>query len=244
MAFQILPAIDLIDGRCVRLYKGSYDQVTEYAKSPWNQAEIFEHEGGDVLHVVDLDGAKTGEPTNLPTIKKIREHVKMPIEVGGGIRSRDAAARLFTVGVNRVIVGTAAVEQPELLQELLKEFGSEKIVVGLDARESGTKIATRGWETKTELDVVDFALELKERGVTRIAYTDIARDGTLTYPNFEMLERLVQMTGIAVIASGGVTKLEHIALLKKIGCEGAILGKALYEHHLTVTEIQAANHDV
>ncbi|MCF7846379.1 MAG: hypothetical protein K9L85_04020, partial [Candidatus Peribacteraceae bacterium] len=168
----------------------------------------------------------------------ICESVKIPIEVGGGVRRIEDAEKLFELGVERVILGTTAIEQPEMLQEFLKKFGAEKIVVGLDAREGGLKLATRGWEGKTELDVLDFAEKLESAGVQRIIYTDIARDGTLTFPNFDVNERLINTTKLKVIASGGVTDLAHLEILRKIGCEGAILGKALYEGKISLAEIK------
>lgn len=210
--------------------------MTEYERAPWNQAADFAHDGATYLHVVDLDGARDGASTNLHTIQKICEHVSIPVEVGGGIRSRETAEQLFAVGVARIILGTSAVEDPALLDMLLSTYGPEKIVVGLDARESGTKIATRGWETKTDLDVVDFAKTLATRGITRIIYTDIARDGTLTFPNFEMMEKLILETKLHVIASGGVSQIEHLKILRSIGAEGAILGKALYERQLLLPD--------
>lgn len=239
MSFQIIPAIDLIHGKCVRLYKGKYSQKTEYPVSPAAQAEIFEMEGGDRIHVVDLDGAKKGEPQNLRTIAKICEAVKIPVEVGGGVRRIEDAEKLFEIGVERIILGTVAVEQPELLGEFLQKFGAEKIVVGLDARKGGLKLATRGWEGKTDLDVIDFAEKLEEMGVKRIIYTDIARDGTLTFPNFDVNERLVNTTNLKIIASGGVTDVAHLEILRQVGCEGAILGKALYENKISLAEIKA-----
>lgn len=238
MSFQIIPAIDLIHGRCVRLYKGSFEQKTEYEISPSEQARVFESEGGDRIHVVDLDGARKGEPINLRTIAKICGSVKIPIEVGGGVRKIEDAEKLFAIGVDRIILGTLAVEQPELLAEFLQKFGSEKVVVGLDARKDGTKLATRGWEGTTEIDVLDFAEKLVNLGVSRIIYTDIARDGTLTFPNFDMNERLVKTTNLKIIASGGVTDIAHLKILRKIGCEGAILGKALYENKISLEEIK------
>ena len=236
MNFQLLPAIDILDGRCVRLYKGSCDQVTAYERAPWNQAADFAHDGATMLHVVDLDGARDGASTNLHSIRKICEHVDIPVEVGGGIRSAETAQQLFTVGVTRIILGTTAVENPTLLDELLSTYGREQIVIGLDARESGTTIATRGWETITNLDVIEFAKTLAARGVTRIIYTDIARDGTLTFPNFEMIEKLILETKLHIIASGGVSQIEHLKLLRSVGAEGAILGKALYERQLLLTD--------
>ena len=199
---------------------------------------LFEKEGGDQIHIVDLDGAKKGEPENLRTIAKIRKAVQIPIEVGGGIRSIESAKQLFEIGVEKVILGTLAIEQPELLAKFLTKFGNEKIVVGLDAREGGMKLATHGWEGKTNLDVIDFAEKLEKMGIKRIIYTDIARDGTLTFPNFDVNERLVNTTNLKVIASGGVTDIEHLKILKRVGCEGAILGKALYENEISLSEIK------
>lgn len=238
MSFQIIPAIDLMRGKCVRLYKGSYEQKTEYSVTPQNQAEIFEQEGADVLHIVDLDGAKVGRPINISVVKKIRERISIPIEVGGGIRSVETAEKFFAVGANRVILGTAAVENPKLLEKLLIKFGPEKIIVGLDARKKGTRIATRGWKSQTEIDTLDFAEKLEKMGITRIIFTDISRDGTLTFPNFDINERLIKITNLHIIASGGIAEIEHLKILRRIGCEGAILGKALYEHKLSIEEIK------
>lgn len=238
MKFQIIPAIDLIRGRCVRLYKGSFEQKTEYFISPIEQAKIFENEKADRIHVVDLDGAQKGELKNLKTIAKICESVKIPIEVGGGIRQIKDAEKLFEIGVDRIILGTLAIENPKLLKEFLTKFGSEKIVIGLDAREHGLKLATRGWEGETEIDVLDFAEKLEKIGVSRIIYTDIARDGTLTFPNFDVNERLINTTKLKVIASGGVTDIAHLEILKRVGCEGAILGKAIYENKISLTKIK------
>ncbi len=228
----------MIHGKCVRLYKGSFEQKTEYSISPVAQSRIFENEKADRIHIVDLDGARAGESRNLRTIAKICGSVKIPIEVGGGIRRIADAEKLFEIGVDRIILGTLAVEQPDLLAEFLAEFGSEKIVVGLDAREHGLKLATRGWEGETEIDVLDFAEKLEKMGVSRIIYTDIARDGTLTFPNFDVNERLVATTKLKVIASGGVTDLAHLEILKRVGCEGAILGKAIYENKISLAEIR------
>lgn len=222
----------------MRLYKGSFDQKTEYSVSPSAQAGFFESEGADGIHVVDLDGARVGHPKNLRTIEKICAKVKIPVEVGGGVRTLASAEKLFAVGVARIIVGTIAVEKPKLLAKLLEKFGPEKVIVGLDAQKSGTQIATHGWETKTALSTLDFAEQLEASGVQRVIFTDIARDGTLTFPNFDVNERLVQTTNLKVVASGGVTDIAHLQILRRIGCEGAIIGKALYENELSVAEIK------
>jgi phosphoribosylformimino-5-aminoimidazole carboxamide ribotide isomerase len=240
MSFQILPAIEILGGHSVQLYKGSYEQVTRYPKAPHNQAEIFTAEGADGLHIVDLDGARSGEPGNLKAIEKICQHVQIPIQVSGGIRSIESVKNLFALGIDRVILGTAAVENPALLVDLLAQYGAEKISISLDTYESGTKLLTQGRQQKTKLDTLDFAETLENLGVQRIIFTDTARDSTLTFPNFDISERLVQTINLQVFVSGGISKLEHIKMLQAVGVAGVIIGKALYEHELSVAEIKTA----
>ncbi|MDD3067197.1 MAG: 1-(5-phosphoribosyl)-5-[(5-phosphoribosylamino)methylideneamino]imidazole-4-carboxamide isomerase, partial [Candidatus Gracilibacteria bacterium] len=227
MNFQILPAINLHKGKVVQLYKGSREQMEFYPQSPVAYAEAFAEEGGDFLHIVDLDGVSEGKPAQLKTIGKIVKSVKIPIQVGGGIREISQVEELFALGVARVVVGTQAIETPAFVEELLKKFGEEKIVISLAARESGEKIATRGWENRTEINVIDFAESLEKLGVERITYTDIARDGTLTFPDFDVVERLRNTTKLKILAGGGVTEIQHVVMLKQLGCEGVIIGKAL-----------------
>lgn len=237
MAFEVWPAIDLIKGRVVRLYKGSFQQKTEYARSPVAQARVFEAEGATGIHVIDLDGARVGSPQNLKTLAQLCAAVQIPVEVGGGIRTREAAREILGLGVARLIVSTAVIEQPDFLADLLKQFGAERVVVGVDARELGSKVATRGWLRKTALGTLDFAQLVEAKGVRRIIFTDIARDGTLTFPNFEMAERLRKKTNLEVIVAGGVSKVEHGRILQQLGCAGVVLGKALYEGEVTVEEL-------
>lgn len=234
---DIIPAIDIIDGKCVRLFKGDYNEKKIYHSSPADQAKIFEDQGADVIHVVDLDGAKAKTLVNRESIEAIRKRVSVPIEVGGGIRDIESARSLFDIGVDRVILGTIAVENPELVQSLIREFGVEKIVLGIDAKQG--KVAVNGWEESTELEMIDFAEKMvNDYGVKWIIYTDIFRDGTLTHPNFDDYDRLVNVLPDAhIIASGGVSKVSHIDTLRDIGVAGVIIGKALYERKFRLTDI-------
>jgi phosphoribosylformimino-5-aminoimidazole carboxamide ribotide isomerase len=216
----------------VQLYKGSRQQMEFYPQSPAAYAEEFAEASGDLLHIVDLDGASEAHPAQLKTLGKIVKSVKIPTEVGGGIREISHAEELFALGVARIVIGTAAIENPKLLVELLKKFGKEKIVVSLAARESGEKLANHGWENRSEVNVIDFAENLEKLGVERITYTDIARDGTLTFPNFDVVERLRNTTKLKILASGGIAEIQHIEMLRQLGCEGVIIGKALYERKL------------
>lgn len=238
MNFQILPAINLHKGKVVQLYKGSREQMEFYPQSPVAYAEAFAEEGGDFLHIVDLDGVSEGKPAQLKTIGKIVKSVKIPIQVGGGIREISQVEELFALGVARVVVGTQAIETPAFVEELLKKFGEEKIVISLAARESGEKLAISGWENRTEVNVIDFAEQLEKLGVERITYTDIARDGTLTFPNFDVAERLRNTTKLQILTGGGITEIQHIEMLKQLGCEGVIIGKALYEGKLDLRAIK------
>lgn len=222
----VIPAIDLRGGRCVRLLQGDFAQETVFGDAPGAMAEQWQAAGAQWLHVVDLDGARAGGLRQLETIVAILRAVSIPVQVGGGIRSTADAATLLDAGVARVVLGTAAVERPELVSELLDVHGSERIVVGVDAR--GGRVATNGWLETSELTAGALLAALAERGVRRVVYTDIERDGTLTAPNFAALREAARY-GPALIASGGVTRradLEHLAAIP--GVEAAIVGRALY----------------
>jgi len=232
----LLPAIDIMNGKCVRLYRGRFEQVTTYNEYPLDMARFFVKEGADFLHIVDLDGAREGEIKNFKTIHQICKAISIPIEVGGGIRHKKDIAKILDAGVSRVILGTAAVEDLKWLKKVLQKFDAKKIVIGLDVH--GDKVATHGWEKASEIDVFDFAKELEDLGVKRIIYTDISRDGTLTSPNFELGEKLIQLTDLKIIASGGVTTFKHLEILRDMGIEGAIIGKALYEGKINLAEVK------
>lgn len=221
----ILPAIDIKDGRCVRLYQGDYEQVTTYGDDPVRVALRWQEAGAQWLHVVDLDGAAVGYPVNDELIRGIRQETTFHIEVGGGLRTLENVERILTMGVDRVILGTVAIKDAALLKEALLRWG-ERIVVGLDARAG--KVAISGWREDSQVEAVALAKELCEAGVRRFIYTDIVRDGSLQGPNLEALRAMQRAVSCAVIASGGVSSLADLRALNAVGVEGAIVGKAIY----------------
>jgi phosphoribosylformimino-5-aminoimidazole carboxamide ribotide isomerase len=222
---EIIPAIDIRGGKCVRLYQGDYGIETVFSDDPVGVAMNWQSMGALRLHIVDLDGAASGELENFEIISEIANSVLIPIEVGGGVRDMETIGRLFKCGVDRAILGTSAVEDPEMVKEACRCF-NKSIVVGIDARDG--KVSTRGWKLDTEREPLEFARSMMALGVRSFVFTDIRRDGTLTEPNFTALFELIDSTKAAIIASGGVTTLTHLKLLKKIGASGAIIGKALY----------------
>jgi phosphoribosylformimino-5-aminoimidazole carboxamide ribotide isomerase len=226
VTLTVVPAIDLRGGRCVRLVQGDYDRETVFSDDPVEFARRWEASGARRLHVVDLDGARDGLPAQRDVIGAIVAALAIPVQVGGGIRAIEHAAALLNVGVDRVILGTAAIEQPELVDELLAAHGPQRIVIGVDARDG--MVATRGWTATSDVRAEDLIARMRERGVERIVYTDIDRDGTLVAPNFEAIGRMAQL-GVMIVASGGVAKVEHLRTLATIpGVDEAIVGRALY----------------
>lgn len=220
----LFPAIDIRGGKCVRLIQGDYNKEDVYG-NPVEMAEKWESLGAEALHVVDLDGAKEGVSQNLDVIKEIVETTNVPIQVGGGIRSIQAIEKLVEIGVSRIILGTAALENPEFLKEAVETF-KEKIAVSIDAKNG--YVATEGWTKTSERQAADFAKELEALGVKTIIYTDIAKDGMLAGPNFKELQHINEHVNINVIASGGVTTIDDVRQLKALQLYGAIVGKALY----------------
>ena len=223
---QIIPAIDILDGKCVRLKQGRYDAETVYSKDPVEIAKKWLDQGATRLHVVDLDGARTGQPKNLEVIKNIVAALSIPVQVGGGIRNQDVIKQVIDFGVDRVILGTTAVKNQNLLGQVCERFG-QKIAVGIDAKNG--KVATEGWTEVSKKDTLTLAREAVELGVKRFIYTDISRDGMLVGPNFEGIKDFVANIKVAVIASGGVASTEDVEKLKGTGVEACIVGKALYE---------------
>lgn len=222
----VIPAIDLRGGRCVRLIQGDYNRETVFNDDPVEVARRWRDAGALRLHVVDLDGARDGVPRQRDTIAAIARELDIPVQVGGGVRSRRHAEDLFDVGVERVILGTAAVMNPELVIELIEAHGPQPVIVGVDARDG--QVATQGWLKTSTLGALDLMRTMREHGVERAVYTDIGRDGTLTSPNFEAIAEAAAL-GIAVIASGGVCSRADLDTLAAIaGVEAAIVGKALY----------------
>ncbi len=236
---DLYPAIDLRDGRCVRLYQGDYDRETHYGDDPVGQARAFAEAGAPWIHVVDLDAARTGEPRNRSVIAAICEAVDVPVQSGGGVRDEAAAAALADAGVARVVIGTAALERPELVTLVAAR---QPVAVGLDAR--GTDLAAHGWEVSSGLDLVDVACRFADAGVAAFVVTEIARDGTLEGPSIDQLSAVLAATDVDVIASGGVGTVAHLRQLDDLVVDGrrlagAIMGRALYEGAFTLTEALA-----
>jgi len=233
----VIPAIDLKNGRCVRLLQGRKSEMTVYNENPVEVARAFASAGAEMIHVVDLDGAfNESESPNRAIVRRIIDAVDVPIEFGGGIRSVDDVRQLCDAGVTRVVLGTVAAESPDELQEFVDEFSS-RICVGIDARDG--RVMTRGWEAATPLMAVDLARTVAECGVERIVYTDIARDGALTGPNIEQTLAVAQAANVRVTASGGVSSLNDIKRLRTVGdsrIDSVIVGKALYEGKFALEE--------
>ena len=229
---KIFPAIDIIGDKVVRLYKGDYQNKTEYGESVLAQAEKFYSLGATNLHLVDLDGAKSGKAENQKSILEVVKTGKFFVELGGGIRNYETAKFYLDNGVDRIILGTSAVNNKPLLKTLLNEYG-EKITVGVDAKNG--LVAVSGWLETEKIDSIDFCKEMFSLGVKHIIYTDISKDGTLSGTNMEIYQKLNEIKGLNITASGGITYLEEIKKLNAMGVYGAILGKALYENKLDLT---------
>jgi phosphoribosylformimino-5-aminoimidazole carboxamide ribotide isomerase len=229
----IIPAIDLRDGKCVRLIQGRYDRQINYEDDPVKQALQFSSAGAKWLHIVDLDGAKVGRPVNTDTISAIAALEKFKIEVGGGIRDEASIEQLLDIGVERVIIGTKAVSDFEWFSEMAEKF-SGRIVLGLDAR--GSKVSTHGWTQDSPQNMLDFAIEADKLPLAAIIYTDISKDGMMSGPNIERTKALIQAVDIGVVASGGVSRIEDIKKLSELGAEAAIIGRSLYEGTLDLSD--------
>ena len=230
---EIIPAVDIRGGRCVRLYQGDYKQETVFDEDPVTAALTWYSQGARWLHIVDLDGAVAGEPKNVEVVGQIMKETGLLIELGGGIRQEKVAEQLLRDGVNRIILGSAAIENRELVKKLCRQFG-EAVAVSLDARDG--KIAIRGWQKDTVVEVLQLSREMVDAGVRRFIYTDIRRDGTLTEPNFDMIKKLLGEVNVPVIVAGGISRLEHLRRIKELGAEGAIIGKALYTGDMNLGE--------
>ena len=231
---QLYPAIDMKNGQCVRLRQGAFKDITIYSDAPEKVAAHWQEKGASFLHLVDLDGALAGYSVNEEVIRRIADTVSIPIEIGGGIRSGEAVERMLGLGVRRVIIGTKAVEHPEFLRDMVRTFGEEAIVAGVDAKDG--MVAVEGWEKVSSLTARDLCLTMKEYGVRHIVYTDISRDGMLSGPNVEATRKLTEETGLDIIASGGVSCMEDLKCLHEAGIRGAIIGKALYENRIDLSE--------
>ena len=239
---KLYPAIDIRDGNCVRLYQGDYDRETIYGDNPADQAAAFADEGAAWIHCVDLDAARSGDQQNLASIAAVAARVNVPLQVGGGVRTVEAAKRLWDAGVTRVVIGTAAVQNPDLVRELAPQG---QVAVGLDAW--GTDIAVAGWEERTGKDLFETVASFGDAGVAAFVVTEIGRDGTMEGPDLDGLHKVLATTDVPVIASGGVGNLDHLRSLMTLDADGrtldgVIAGRAIYEHSFTVAEAVAVLH--
>lgn len=235
----LYPAIDIRGGKCVRLLKGDFSQETIFSDSPAAMARKWQAQGAEYLHLVDLDGARAGEPQNLAAVREIISSVSVPLELGGGIREIRTIEKVLALGVSRVILGSVAVRKPELVREACGRFG-EQVVVGIDAKDG--MVAVAGWAETSEITATELAVKMAAAGVRTVIYTDIGRDGTLAGVNVEATAALARVSGLSVVASGGVRDLDDIRALKvheADGISGAILGKSLYMETLKLPEALA-----
>jgi phosphoribosylformimino-5-aminoimidazole carboxamide ribotide isomerase len=230
---RIFPAIDLFDGKAVRLFKGDYAQMTVYSENPIEIARDFKAQGAEYMHLVDLEGAKSGETPNLQTVEKLVGVGGLFVEVGGGIRNMQTVEKYVSVGVGRVILGTAAVNDEKFLDEALQKYG-EKIAVGVDLKDG--KVAIKGWTEKSEKDGLEFCAQLQEKGVKTIICTDISKDGAMQGANHALYKTLSERLGVQIIASGGVSSIDDILRLSKLDLYGAIVGKAYYTNAISLKE--------
>lgn len=227
---KLFPAIDIKNGQCVRLRQGSFLDVLVYSDIPLKIAKQWEAEGASFIHIVDLDGALVGHSVNDDVIRNIVSEVKIPIQVGGGIRTIKDIENKLTLGIDRVIIGTKAVKDPAFIKEAISTFGANRIVIGIDAKDG--MVAIEGWEKISSYQAVTLAMEMKQHGVKTIVYTDISKDGMLQGPNITHTKEMVQATGLNIIASGGISSLKDLEMLQEINVYGAIIGKALYENRI------------
>ena len=231
---EVIPAIDLRGGKCVRLFQGDFKRETVFSGDPAQVARDWVGHGATRLHVVDLDGARTGELTNLNVVRQIVDAVDVPVQLGGGIRTHAAATEVMHTGVSRLMLGTVAVEQPELVNRLCDELGPLSVVATVDARDG--LVAVSGWTSDSKLPVAEVVRRMKDVGVQSFLYTDIARDGTLTEPNFDGVADIVREAGDNVMAAGGISTIGHLSRLADLGVVGAVVGKALYTGDITLVE--------
>jgi len=234
---RIIPAIDIINGKCVRLSKGDYNQKTIYNSNVLDIAKNFEAKGIQFLHLVDLDGAKQNQIINYKILEQISKETNLIIDFGGGLKSEKDIEIAFESGAEQVTLGSVAIKNPELFLKTLEKYGSEKIILGADARKE--KIAISGWLEESEMNIYDFIKEKMESGIQYVISTDIDKDGMLEGPSFDLYEKIIaENPDIKLIASGGITSVEDLEKVKSIGCEGAIIGKALYENRITFNDLK------
>lgn len=234
---KIIPAIDIIDGKCVRLSEGDYATKKVYNENPLEVARQFESSGITHLHLVDLDGAKAGKIINTKVLESITSNTNLKVDFGGGLRTDEDLHIAFEAGASQVTGGSIAVKQPETFENWLSKYGTEKIILGADCK--NRKIATNGWLDTSEMDVIEFIQAYEQKGISQVICTDISKDGMLAGPAIELYREILTDCRVALVASGGVTTLEDLEQLKAIGCSGAIIGKALYENKITLKQIES-----
>lgn len=235
---EVIPAVDIRGGKCVQLYQGDYSRETVFSDDPVDAALRWDEMGATRLHVVDLDGARAGSPQNLGLVGSIVCSVSIPVQLGGGIRTAESAREAVALGVERVFLGTSAVDDPRLVEELCRELGPEAVSVSVDARDG--YVAVRGWTGSSRLSVPEMVARIEGMGVRRLMYTDIARDGTLTEPNFRAIEDVAGRTHLKILAAGGISSLDHLLKLSRLGVDGAIVGTAAYTGDINMRQaIQA-----
>ncbi len=239
---KIIPAIDIIDGKCVRLSKGDYNTKKIYNENPLEIAKEFEDFGIKFLHLVDLDGAKAKHIVNQKVLENLAKNTNFHIDFGGGIKSENDVELAFNSGAKQITIGSIAVQNPEFCFGLIEKYGSEKIILGADCLDR--KIKTSGWLEESDLDVVDFIKKYQEKGIKNVICTDISKDGMLQGASSELYEEILENTDIQLIASGGISNIEDLKLMKKIGCFGTILGKAIYEGRISLEDLRKFIEDV
>ena len=233
---RLIPAIDIIEGKCVRLSQGDYNSVKVYNSNPLDVAMEFEANGIEYLHVVDLDGAKSKHIVNYKVLESICTKTNLKVDFGGGLKSAEDFKIAFESGANQVTGGSIALKQPTVFKAYLEQYGRDKIILGADCK--NRKIATSGWLETSELDVLEFIKQYEEQGIKYVICTDIAKDGMLQGTSNELYQEIMSQSDVKLIASGGVSDINDLIRLKELGCEGAIIGKALYENKITLKQLQ------
>ncbi|MFS0645332.1 1-(5-phosphoribosyl)-5-[(5-phosphoribosylamino)methylideneamino]imidazole-4-carboxamide isomerase [Siminovitchia sp. 179-K 8D1 HS] len=228
---KILPAMDLMDGKCVRLYQGDFNKTTQVGSDPASQLQTFINNGAEIIHIVDLDGARSGRPEQIDLITELCTRSTVPVQVGGGIRNLETVEAYVHAGVDRIVIGTAAIQNRAFLHEALENY-QKHIVIGIDARNE--KVAVSGWEQETEMDYIEFAKQMEQLGVETIVFTDISKDGTMQGPNLAQLKKINDAVSCKIVASGGIRNQEDLDAVAALGIEEAIVGKAMYEGTVTL----------
>ncbi|NPA09758.1 MAG: 1-(5-phosphoribosyl)-5-[(5-phosphoribosylamino)methylideneamino]imidazole-4-carboxamide isomerase [Chlorobi bacterium] len=233
---KIIPAIDIIDGKCVRLSKGDYDTKKIYNENPLEVAKEFESFGIRYLHLVDLDGAKSKHIVNQKVLETIAKETSLEIDFGGGLKTLEDIEIAFNSGAKQITIGSIAVQDPDFCFDLIEKYGPEKIILGADCEKR--KIKTSGWLEESQLDVIDFILKYKNKGIKNVICTDISKDGMLQGASDELYREIVEKTAVQLIASGGISCIEDVGQMKNIGCSGTIIGKAIYEGRVSLQQLQ------